>query len=1499
MYASINGKIPEILAVYIGSGNVSGDVLCRGLDSKSRGICTYTITIAGNYLLAVNGISLFGGPYNLTVMPSFVYRDVSFDSNQEIMQYMTAGERQSFRVVIRDIWWNAVDYTLRVLAIARNTKSVQRDVLCSASILSKKETLHISLILTAAGTYAIHLKSLIGNGLAASYFPNSMLQYSELSQTDDSIDFSLATSSSLFPLTSQSASFSARWSGCLRPRSQGLMTFSLRAVSSTERTKMWIDNLLIIDQWSSLNSTSSQGTLSFADANTYHDFVVEYKQLNSTKRSGLQLLWADSYSNFFVIPSDRIFVAQDFVSGAYVVELFPTIICSSTSYVVGANQTIFIVGQVTTFSLLMRDSFSNPTNVSSGSRLALVVKDAGSWREDAEEILGSFDEIGTWNSRFLVKTCGVFAIQAMVMGVPFIQATYYSDFLMEIPVMNTNERSLNFDWGLSGPLGSRVDYFSSKWTGNIRVNTTGYYSLLLLADDCATLYVSQSRILDSCTESRGVRCRDCADYPAEGRSASIFLQTGALYAFEVHHFETTGNSLCKLQLSKGTSFQQIVGFGLVSSNQALSSILSVSVWSDRVRKGGCIFPQGTMTLATSGIISSMSLVCRDSYENLYRAAPELKSPILSGIFRKSESRDVHLNWTYEGQGVFSLSYLPRLIGAYQIQLYAFIPGLQGLSATYYEAHQFNNFAIQNTLSETSAIRYFSANFSLLGVGNMSNFGMRWSGLLLSSIGGQYTFVTSLNSEDKVKLWVDNQILIDGWSSLGQNGFGVLQLDKSVYYCINLELEKSSSGGVLNLQWQFQGQSLVTIPQSHLFTSEDAFDANEKWVQVVAGEVCSSQTSASGIGLTISTASIPALFIIRPRDAGGNVLLRPSSDLIIRIVLATGATMQSLYLQDQLEAPCLVNYTMKSQVNYWIFASFLRNGGLTATYYENDSWLSPSHVKTDYTVDFSGASTFFPWLKSSVYRARWSGFLRPNIFQVYSLYTSVLATSERVKLWVDNMLIIDQWTSLAATLRSATVLLSVGQVYFEFRLEYKHPNLTSISGLSLSWSSADTHDVAMEIVPSISFYVGFDIMGSPFTARCLQCSQCICSTASMVQGSALSVVTAGIRTTFRIFPRDSLGFPLDLERQLIYTSIYGPTNVNAYSASIPKSTRLPVECYGIECVTVNQDFEGWMVTQSGQYLISIISVQQGGLYATYYADENFRSASISFNTKNLEIAPNRLFLSARWFGFFIVQASEVFTFHTNFKCGSSQNPKYHFLIAIDSNVMLDFWGNCDSEIVSETSASIMLRAGALHEISILYQRSNFEMDYILKWTSASSPKSTENYLYFPKDHVSGSPFQSTAVPGPICSALTTVEALSSTIFTAGNPVVFSIQARDAYGNKRIVDSATVCVFSVASGVRNTHVDSLGLDNDYTTATLLLTRAGYAKVFGVSIEMQGLSATYFSTDQFSSPLLSQIDTNIDFSTALLCLNIAEHCDEFSVRWSGFLFPRTSKVQFTKKR
>ena len=129
--------------------------------------------------------------------------------------------------------------------------------------------------------------------------------------------------------------------------------------------------------------------------------------------------------------------------------------------------------------------------------------------------------------------------------------------------------------------------------------------------------------------------------------------------------------------------------------------------------------------------------------------------------------------------------------------------------------------------------------------------------------------------------------------------------------------------------------------------------------------------------------------------------------------------------------------------YQLHIGALVKGGLTATYYRpeppsfdrpgsskdgakllgfvDSSLGTPVQVRTDETVDFS-ANSSGGWGQSrglgtyEPVQVRWSGVIvsephNESGSQEYEISVNLMQSAQRLRLWIDNLLLIDQWSSL--------------------------------------------------------------------------------------------------------------------------------------------------------------------------------------------------------------------------------------------------------------------------------------------------------------------------------------------------------------------------------------------------------------------------------------------------------------------------------------------------------
>ena len=133
-------------------------------------------------------------------------------------------------------------------------------------------------------------------------------------------------------------------------------------------------------------------------------------------------------------------------------------------------------------------------------------------------------------------------------------------------------------------------------------------------------------------------------------------------------------------------------------------------------------------------------------------------------------------------------------------------------------------------------------------------------------------------------------------------------------------------------------------------------------------------------------------------------------------------------------------------------------GLSARYLDDQSNSSTQIVSV---VDFNWGPDG-PVARSSGdnFQATYTGFLKADYSEQY---TFVVDSAGLTRLWIDDELIIDNWTEHAATTDAGTVALESGK-WYDVRLEFQDQQ--GDAEVSLGWSSpSQTGGAAVEIVPS--------------------------------------------------------------------------------------------------------------------------------------------------------------------------------------------------------------------------------------------------------------------------------------------------------------------------------------------------------------------------------------------------------------------------------------------------
>ena len=128
------------------------------------------------------------------------------------------------------------------------------------------------------------------------------------------------------------------------------------------------------------------------------------------------------------------------------------------------------------------------------------------------------------------------------LAAPGLTGTYYGNMTLTAPaVMTRIDTTVNFAWGNGSPGGGvGVDNFSVRWTGFVRVATTGSYTFQTYSDDGIRLWVNNVQIINNWTDHA----------PTTNNSAAVALTAGVDYPVTLEYYERGGGADARLLWKK-------------------------------------------------------------------------------------------------------------------------------------------------------------------------------------------------------------------------------------------------------------------------------------------------------------------------------------------------------------------------------------------------------------------------------------------------------------------------------------------------------------------------------------------------------------------------------------------------------------------------------------------------------------------------------------------------------------------------------------------------------------------------------------------------------------------------------------------------------------------------------------------------------------------------------------------------------------------------------------
>lgn len=158
-----------------------------------------------------------------------------------------------------------------------------------------------------------------------------------------------------------------------------------------------------------------------------------------------------------------------------------------------------------------------------------------------------------------------------------------------------------------------------------------------------------------------------------------------------------------------------------------------------------------------------------------------------------------------------------------------VPNGDGMTATYYNNMNFTGSTVQRV---DANIDFNWGNGSPdPSIGN-NTFSARWEGGIVAPYTGTFTFYT--NTDDGVRLWVDNQLVIDQWIDQAPTEWsGTISLTAGQLVPFKMEYYENGGGAVAQLSWSsdFLGKQIVA--QANLFQVGSTFPVEWMFVEAEA------------------------------------------------------------------------------------------------------------------------------------------------------------------------------------------------------------------------------------------------------------------------------------------------------------------------------------------------------------------------------------------------------------------------------------------------------------------------------------------------------------------------------------------------------------------------------------------------------------------------------------------------------------------------------------------
>ncbi|MCX8093167.1 MAG: glycoside hydrolase family 3 C-terminal domain-containing protein [Candidatus Goldbacteria bacterium] len=543
-----------------------------------------------------------------------------------------------------------------------------------------------------------------------------------------------------------------------------------------------------------------------------------------------------------------------------------------------------------------------------------------------------------------------------------LTAEYYNGTDFEEKVITKIDSNIAYNWADGSPSKKiNNDNFSVRWSGFIKPDKTGTYTFLTYTDDGVRLWIDNKLLID-----------DWTIHPPKLNEGTIELNAGKIYSLKMEYYESGGGAVCHLKWKtpgKNNNINNTVDYNKNRELSRLAAEKSIVL----LKNDKNLLPIDKKKIKKIALIGPMADICQIGN---YSGTPYKPVSLLDGLKNKiSQENNIEIKFS---KGCELLSEITKRVRFSRTFDELFEIRNPSTNDNTFKAEFFNNKEFQGSpvLIRSDKRIYFDwADNPPDSKVNNNDYSTRWTAKIIPKKTGTYWFKTT--TDDGVRLFIDNKILIDAWAVRPpMSDIISINLQASKSYDLKLEYFEAGGGAVAKLESGFyeispeiahnaietakecdmvifaagidlsyaeEGKDLkdLNLPEEQMEILKRIYDVNKNIVVVLY----------NGNPLTINwiKENIPAIIEAwYPGDEGGNAV----ADVLFGDFNPSGRLPVTFYKSVN-ELPDFDDYDIRKGRTYMYMKNeplFPFGHGLSYTKFEySDLIISPAKIKPDDTL----------------------------------------------------------------------------------------------------------------------------------------------------------------------------------------------------------------------------------------------------------------------------------------------------------------------------------------------------------------------------------------------------------------------------------------------------------------------------------------------------------------------------------------------------------------------